>query len=88
MSNNCSQKAFDHATQSTPDPHKSISKEVTQEIAEVTDDLVGNKTADKITWVLKCSLQSSSEAVERETENISFDREIPKERHISPQKRR
>ena len=88
MSNKCSQKAFDHATQSTPDAHKTISKEVTQEIAEVTDDLVGNKTADKVTWVLKCSLQSSSEAVERETENISFDSEIPKERHISPQKRR
>ena len=88
MSNNCSQKAFDHATQSTPDPHKSISKEVTQEIAEVTDDLVGNKISDKITWVLKCSLQSSSEAIERETENISLDREIPKQRHISPQKRR
>ena len=88
MRNKCSQKAFDHATQSTPDAHKTISKEVTQEIAEVTDDLVGNKIADKITWVLKCSLQSSSETVERETENISFDREIPKERHISPQKRR
>ena len=49
MSNKRSQKAFDHATKSTPNAHKTISKEVTQEIAEVTDDLVGNKTADKIT---------------------------------------
>ena len=49
--------------------------------AEATGDLIGNKIADKISS-LKSSQQNNSETVTNE-----HDKEIPKERHISPEGR-
>ena len=46
LSNKYSQKLLDSAIKST-------SKRATQKTAEATDDLIGNKTAHKITSVLK-----------------------------------
>ena len=43
---------------------------------------MGNKIADRITEVSKCSQQNNSETVSYE-----HDKEIPKERYISPDKR-
>ena len=46
-----------------------------------------NKIADKITKVSRTSSQKSSLTVTNETENIELDREIPKERNLSLEKR-
>ena len=44
--------------------------------------MIANKTADRITKVSKDSQQNSSETVTNE-----HDKEIPKERYLSPKKR-
>ena len=49
--------------------------------------MISNKIADKITKVSRTSSQKSSLTVTNETENIELDREIPKERNISLEKR-
>ena len=54
------------------------SKSVIQKTAEATGNLTDNKIPDKITKVWRSSPQNSSETVESETENIGFNREIPK----------
>ena len=46
-------KSFDHAKRSTTDSLKISSKRVIQKTAEATDDLIGNKIANKITKVSK-----------------------------------
>ena len=51
-----------------------------QKAAEATGDLTGNKIADKITKVSKNSQQNNSETAINEN-----DKEIPKERYISPE---
>ena len=56
------------------------SKRAIQKTAEATGTLFGNKIADKITKVSRNSPQDNFE-----TENIGFNREIPKERCISPE---
>ena len=53
----------------------------------MTGDLIGNKIADKIKNVKKTSRQNTSETVTNGTESIEHDKEIPKERYISPEKR-
>ena len=87
MGSKYSLKIFDHAKESVLDPVKTASKKVIQKTAETTGDLIDNKTADKTTKVSRTSTQNSPGTVESETENIGFDREIPKERYISPVKR-
>ena len=82
-----SQKPVDHAKQSAADALKTTSKIVIQKTAGATGDLIGNKVADKITKIAGSSTQNYLETVEGETENIVFDRGIPKERYISPEKR-
>ena len=53
-----------------------------QKTAEITGDLIGNKIAVKIIKVSKTSKQNNSETVKNEN-----DKEIPKERYISPEER-
>ena len=53
-----------------------------QKTAEATVDLIGNKIAEKITKVSKTPQQNNSETVTNE-----HDKEIPKERYISPEER-
>ena len=53
LSNKYGQKLFDTAKKSTTDAIKTASKRAIQKIAEATGDLIGNKTADKITNVSK-----------------------------------
>ena len=72
------QKLLDHAKKSATDALKTSSKRVIQKTEEVTGDLIGNKIADKITKVSK-----NLETVTNET-----DKEIPKERYTSPEKRK
>ena len=53
MSNKYSQKLFHSAKKSTTDAIKTASKRAIQKSAEATSDIIGNKTADKITKVSK-----------------------------------
>ena len=49
------------------------------QIIDTIIDLTGNKEVDKNTKGSRSSPQNSSETVASKTENIGFDREIPKE---------
>ena len=79
MSNKYSQRLFDSAKKSTKNSKKSDLKRAIQKTAEATGDLIGNKTADKITKVSKTS-QNALKIDENKTD-------IPKEKYISPEKR-
>ena len=69
---------------------KTASKKAIQKPAEATGDLIGNKIANAVfkffncqnTGVSKSPQQNSSETVINE-----HDKEIPKERYISPEER-
>ena len=74
-----SHKVFDHAKQSETHALKTSSKRVIQKTAKATDDLIGNKTSNRITKVSKCSPQNNSETITNED-----DEEISRERYISP----
>ena len=49
--------------------------------------MTGNKIVDKIAKVSRTFPQNISETVTNDAENIEFDREIRKERYVSPGKR-
>ena len=66
--------------QSTTNALKTTSKKVIQKTAEATGDLIGNKTTDKITKFWRSSPKNNSEIITNE-----YDKEIPKERCISPE---
>ena len=87
LSNKHSLKLLDSAKKSATDLIKTTSKLATLKIAEVTGDLIGNKTADKITNTSKASSQNSWKTAKREAENIELNIEIPKEICIAPEKR-
>ena len=65
---------------STTNTLKTASKRAIPKAVEATDDLIGNKTAEKITKASQISLNSSSNTAKSKAENIKFDKEIPKER--------
>ena len=78
MSNKYNQKLLDSAKKFTTDAIKTASKREIKRTLEATDDLIGNKIADKITSVSKKSL--------KELHSQNEDKiEIPKERYISPE---
>ena len=80
LSSKYGQKLLDSVRKSTTDAVKTASKRAIQKIAEATDDLIGNKIADKITSV--------SEKPKKPQNNEANDEsEAPKERYISPEKR-
>ena len=76
------QKLLDHAKQSATNAFKTASKRAIQKTVEASDDLIGNKIANKITGVSKNSQQKNSETVTNE-----HDKEILKERYTSPEER-
>ena len=82
MSGKYSQKLLDNAKKSAINAFKTASKGAIQTTAEATGDLVGNKITNKITVVSKNSQQNNLETVTNE-----HDKEIPKKRYISPEKR-
>ena len=53
----------------------------------VTGGWIGNKIADKFTKASRRLPQNSPKAVKNKTKYLGFDKEIPKERYISPGKR-
>ena len=54
-----------------------------QKTGEATGNLIGNEIANKITGVSKNSQQSNSKTVTNE-----HDKELPRERYISPEEKR
>ena len=66
---------------------KTASKRAIQKTAKATGDFIGHKSGVKITKVSKSLLYSNPETVTKEEENIGLDREIPRERYISPENR-
>ena len=79
MSGKYSQKLLGHAKKFVTDALKTSSKQIIQKTAEGTGDLIGNKTANKITKLSKNSPQNNSETVTNE-----HDKEIPKEKYVFP----
>ena len=82
VSDKYSPKFLDNAKQSATGAFKTASKRVIQRTAEATDDLLGNKIAESFTKISKNLQQNNSEAVTNE-----HDKEIPKERYMSPEER-
>ena len=82
LSGKYTQKRLDHVKKSAPDPLKTTSKKVIQKTAEATDDLIGNKIANRITKVSRSSPHHNSETITNEHHN-----EIPREKYISPEER-
>ena len=64
LSSKCCQKHLDHAKHVSTDAIKTSSKRFTRKTTEATNDLIGNKFADKITRVSKTSLQNNYETNE------------------------
>ena len=83
MSGKYSQKLLGHAKKFVTDALKTSSKQIIQKTAEGTGDLIGNKTANKITKLSKNSPQNNSETVTNE-----HDKEIPKEKYVFPDEKR
>ena len=82
LSNKYSQKLFDNAktsgaTKVAADAIKTDSKRVIQKTAEAKNDLIGNKTADKITNVSKKYSQIN-------LDDAKYKEQILKSRYISP----
>ena len=71
------QKLLDHAKKSATDAFKTASKQAIQKTREATGDFIGNKIADRITKLSK----------NPETVSSEHEKEIPKERYISPEAR-
>ena len=83
LSNKYGQK-LDSAKNFSTDAIKTASKRAIQQTAEATGDLIGNKTADKITSVSKkCTKElHNNDKTEEDTEITAH-----KERYISPEER-
>ena len=81
LTNKYGQKLIDTAKKSTADTIKTASKRAIEKTAEATADLIGNKTADKITSISK----KSSKELQNNKANDEI--EIPKERYIFPEER-
>ena len=80
LSGKYSQKLLHHAKKSGTHALTTSSKRVIQKIAEATGNLIGTKIANRITKVLRNSQQNNSETVTNE-----HDKEISKEKYVSPE---
>ena len=79
LSGKNSPKLFDYAKQSAADVLTTTLKRVIQKTSEATG---GDKIADEITEVLRNLQQNNSETVTNK-----HDKEVPKERYMSPEER-
>ena len=83
LSKKYGQKVLDSAKKSITDAVRTASKREIQKTVEATGDLIGNKSADKITNVSK---KSAKELQNNETE-VDAERATPKKRCISPEEK-
>ena len=82
LSNKYGQKLLDSAKKSTTDAIKTTSKRAIQKTAEATGNLIGNKTADKITSVSK---KKPDKDLHNNDETEDVEIATPKKRYISPE---
>ena len=82
MSNKYCRKLLDSARKSITDAITASKREI-QKTAEATDDLIGNRIADKITNLSK----KSSRELHSQNDEADNEIEISKDRYISPEKR-
>ena len=82
MSNKYGKKLVDTAKKSATDAIKTASKNAIQKTAEATGDLVGNKSADKITSISK---ERSDNNDNNNSNNVKLT--TPKKRYVSPEER-
>ena len=82
MSSKYSQQLFNHPEQSATDAPKTVSKRAIQKTAEALGDFIGNKITDKITKISRTLPQNILETVKNEN-----DKEILKEKNVSPAER-
>ena len=86
-------KHFDSAKTSTTHAIKAASKRAIPKTAEATDDLTGNKIADKTTSVSKKSTKKLRNEETDADKYISKDagkaslKDVPKKRYLSPEER-
>ena len=80
LSNKYNRKLPNSTKKSMTDAIKNASKRATQNTAEPTDELIGNKNACKITNLSRKSSQINLDEAKNE-------KEIPKERYLSLQER-
>ena len=76
------QKLLGNAQKSATDSLKASLKRIIQKIAEANSDLIGYKITDRIIKVSRNSQQNNSETVTNE-----HDKEIFKEKYVSPEER-
>ena len=86
LSKKYGQKLLDSAKKSTTDAIKTASKKSIQKTAEATDDLIGNKIADKITSVSK--KKSAKELPNNEAKEEDAEIATHKKKYISSEERR
>ena len=87
LSNKYCQKLLDTAKKSATDSTKTTSKRAIPKAAEATSDLIGNKTAHKITTIPKNSSRALHSVELRSQNNEANDElEVPKKRHVSSEK--
>ena len=87
LSNKYCQKLLDTAKKSATDSTKTASKRAIPKAAEATSDLIGNKTAHKITTIPKNSSRALHSVELRSQNNEANDElEVPKKRHVSSEK--
>ena len=82
LSGKYSQKILDHVKKPATDPPKTFSQRVIQKTAEAYGDLIDNEIVNKITGFAKNLQQNNLDTVANE-----HDKEILKERYISPEER-
>ena len=83
MSNKYGQEFVDTAKKSAVDAINIASKRAVQKAAEATGDLVGNKTADKITSVSK--KKSNNNNNNNNNNNDDVELATQKKRYVSPE---
>ena len=83
MSNKYGQKLVDTAKKSATDAIKIASKRAIQKAAEATEDLVGNKIADKIASVSKKKSNNKNNNNNNDDAELATHKEI----YISPEER-
>ena len=79
---NIAKNILDNIKQSATDAFNNTSKRAIQKTAEASGNLIGIKISGRITKISKISQQNNSETAANEN-----NREIPKERYISPGER-
>ena len=84
LSNKYGQKPLDSGKKSTTDAIKTTSKRAIQKTAEATDDLIGNKIADKIT---NASNKNPVKELPNNDETEDIEITTHKKRYISPEER-